>query len=128
MKLIFGWVALTVATVVCVAVLPGLEVDWTAGVYCAVAFGFAALNVVMAWVLTAIPLPLRVSTWGPIALILNTAAFLITDRLMGSLHVDGLAPALIGAAVISFVDLVIEAISRSFRTGLAESARGLEQP
>ena len=62
MKLILGWVALTVTVIVTVALLPGLEVDWTAGVYSAVAAGFAVLNVVLAWVLTAASVPLKAST------------------------------------------------------------------
>jgi uncharacterized membrane protein YvlD (DUF360 family) len=122
MKLIFGWMALTVTVILTVALLPGLEVDWTAGLYGAVAAGFAVLNVVLAWVLTAASVPLQVSTWGPIALALNTAVLLVTDGVMGSLHVDGLWPALVAAAVISLVDLVIEGISRSFRSALARSA------
>jgi uncharacterized membrane protein YvlD (DUF360 family) len=121
MKLIFGWMALTVVVLVTVAVLPGLRVDWSVGVYCAVAAGFAVVNVVMGWILTGASVPLKVSTWGPILLVVNTLALLLTDRVMGSLEVDGLWPALLAAAVISLADLVIEGISRSFRGAIARS-------
>ena len=52
---------------------------------------------------------------------LNLAVLLVTDAVMGSLHVDGPWPAVGIAAVISVMDLAIEGISRSFRSALARS-------
>jgi len=121
-KLILGWVALTVTVMVAVLVLPGISVDWTAGVYCAIALGLATLNVVLAWALLWLELPLKVLTWGSVALVLNTIAFLATDQVMGSLHVDNIWAALAAGALVALVDLVIEATSRSFRTGLTRSS------
>lgn len=116
MKLILGWVALTLTVILLVALLPGLQVDWTAGVYSAIAAGLAVLNVVLAWTLTGLSVPLKLAAWGSAALLVNLAALLVIDQVMGSFHVDGLVPAVIAAAALAFVDLVIEGLSRSFRT------------
>jgi uncharacterized membrane protein YvlD (DUF360 family) len=121
MKLIFGWVAITLTVIVVIALLPGLSVDWSAGVYSAIAASFAVLNVLLGWILTPLSVPFTALAWGSIAFVVNTVALLITDTVMGSLHVDGIVPALIAAAIIAGVDLVIEGVSRSVRTSEARA-------
>ncbi|HEY3142938.1 MAG TPA: phage holin family protein [Acidimicrobiales bacterium] len=121
MKWILGWVALTVGVMVTVAVFPGISVDWTGGVFAAIAAVFTVVNLTLGLILRVLSIPLLVLTWGLFGLVINAIVFMVTDWVMGSLHVDSFWAALGGAAVISFVAFCIEAVAVGFNQELARS-------
>lgn len=99
----YGWVVLAVAVWATVALFPGIEVDWSPGIYLAIAVVFAAVNLVLGTVLRLLSLPVMVITLGLFALVINTVLFEVTNWLMDSLHIDNLAAAFGGAVVVSVV-------------------------
>jgi putative membrane protein len=114
MRLILGWLVLTIAVMLTVVLVPGIDVDWSPGIYWAIAAVFAVVNVTLGVILRLVSLPLLVLTWGLFGLVVNAILFLVTDWLLDSLDVETFWAALLGAAVISLAALVVEAISRSF--------------
>jgi putative membrane protein len=112
MKLIVGWLVLAGAVMVTVVLVPGIEVDWSPGMYMAIAAVFALVNVTLGVVLRLVSLPLLVLTLGLFSFVLNAVLFLVTDRLVDSLEVDSFWAALSGAVVIACVAAVIEGIAR----------------
>lgn len=121
MRLVLGWLILTVAVMVTVALLPGMDVDWSPGTYLTIAAVFAILNVTLGLILRFVTLPLLLLTWGLFSLVLNAVLLLVTDWLVDSLDVESFWAALAGAAVISLVAAVIEGIARSLQRDLAPS-------
>jgi putative membrane protein len=121
MRLVLGWLILTVAVMVTVALLPGMDVDWSPGTYLTIAAVFAILNVTLGLILRFVTLPLLLLTRGLFSLVLNAVLLLVTDWLVDSLDVESFWAALAGAAVISLVAAVIEGIARSLQRDLAPS-------
>jgi len=101
--LFLAWLVLAVAVMITVWLFPGLEVDWSPGVYMAIAAVFALVNLFLGPVLRLLSLPVMLATLGLFAFVINTALFLLTDWLMDSLHVETVWSALGGSVVISLV-------------------------
>lgn len=118
MKLIPSWLVLTVAVMATVLIVPGIDVDWSPGVYLVIAAVIALLNITLGVILRLLALPLLVLTMGLFSFVLNAILLLVTDMMMGSLEVDGFGAALAGAVLIAVVAAVVEAI-----TGTVERAR-----
>lgn len=91
-RLFLAWLVLAVAVMITVGLLPGLEVDWSPGVYMAIAAVFALVNLFLGPVLRLLSLPVMLATLGLFAFVINTALFLLTDWLMDSLHVETVWP------------------------------------
>jgi putative membrane protein len=111
MKLILGWLALGIAVAVTVLVVPGIDVDYSPGVYWAIAAVFGIVNVTLGTILRFVALPLTVLTLGLFGLVINAAMFLVTDWLMDSLQVDGFLPALFGSVVIALALVAVEGVA-----------------
>jgi putative membrane protein len=122
MKFILGWLVLTLAIAATVALFPGIEVDWSPGIYWAIAAVFGFVNVTLGLILRLVSLPLVLLTWGLFSFVVNAVLFLVTDSLVDSLDVDGFWAALGGAAVVSLVAAVIEALTKSIDRELSPSA------
>lgn len=121
MRLILGWLVLTSAVMVTVLVVPGIDVDWSPGVYWAIGAVFALVNMTLGVILRVVSLPLLVLTLGLFSLVLNAILLLVTDWLLDSLHVEDFWAALGGAAVIALVTMIVEGISGSFESELSRT-------
>ncbi|MGH3451171.1 MAG: phage holin family protein [Haloechinothrix sp.] len=121
MKLILGWLVLTITVAATVAIVPGLDVDWSPGIYWVIAAVLALVNVTLGVILRLLAFPLLVLTLGVFSLVLNAILLLVTDWLMDSLEVDGFPAALGGSIVITLVAMVIGGIIRSFDSELSQA-------
>jgi putative membrane protein len=103
MRWLYAWLVLAAAVMVTVWLFPGISVDWSPGVYLAIAAVFAVVNLLLGTVLRLFSLPVIVLTLGLFALVINMVMLLVTAVFMDSLHIDNLAAAFGGALVISIV-------------------------
>jgi putative membrane protein len=87
--LFVAWLVLAGAVMITVALLPGLEVDWSPGAYLGIAAVFALVNLVLGPVLRLMSFPVMMVTLGLFAFVINTGLFLLTAWLMDS-HCAGL--------------------------------------
>lgn len=82
-----------------------------------VALVFTAINMFVAPVIKALSLPFIIVTLGLALLVINALLLLltewVTDKLDVSFHVDGFWWALLGAVVISIVNAVLGAFTKS---------------
>jgi putative membrane protein len=101
--LFVAWLVLAGAVMITVALLPGLEVDWSPGTYMAIAAVFALVNLFLGPMLRLLSFPVMVATLGLFAFVINTGLFLLTAWFMDSFHVETLWAALGGSVVISLV-------------------------
>ena len=108
--LLQGWIALTVAIAVAVAVLPGIDVDGGVLTYLWIAALFAFVNLLLGPILRLLSAPLILITLGLFALVINALLFAITAWLSSALSVDGFFSALVAAVIVSVVSAVLGAI------------------
>jgi len=104
------WVCLALAVWVTTALLADVRVDGGVGTYLLVAAVFATVNVVLGTVVRLFTLPLMLLTLGLFSIVVNALMLLVTDWLMDSFDVDGLASAIVAALIISVVSAVLELV------------------
>jgi putative membrane protein len=118
MKAIGIWLITAIAVAVAVWLVPGIEFPtedkWISiGILAAL---LALLNTFIRPILQIVSLPITILTLGIFALIVNTAvlylAAWLSDNLFGVfLHIDSFISALIASVVVSFVTIVLNALT-----------------
>lgn len=121
MRLILGWLVLTIAVLVAVPIVPGIDVDWTPGVYLVIAAVFGLVNVALGAVLRPLSVPLLIPLWALLSFVLNAIVLLITDSLVGSLEVEDFWAALAGVAIITLMAAAVEGVTRALGTRVTRS-------
>jgi len=105
------WVVLAVAVALTAALFPGIDVDGGVLTLLAIAAVFGVVDALLGPVVRLLALPLIILTLGLFSLLINAFLFLITDALLDRLDVDGIAPAVGGALVISVLVVILEAFA-----------------
>ncbi len=82
-------------------VIAGMSVaGWQGALITAIVFGI--MNTLVRPVLLLLTLPVNILTLGLFTLVVNGATLLLTSKLIDSLTIDGLWPAILGSLLISF--------------------------
>ena len=105
-----GWIALTAAIAIAVALLPGVTVDGGVLAYLWIAALFALVNLLLGPILRLLAAPVILITLGLFSLVINALLFSITSWLSDALSVDGFFSALLAAIVVSIITAVLGAI------------------
>ena len=117
MRILFqGWIALTAAIALAVALLPGVDVDGGVLTYLWIAALFALVNLLLGPILRLLAAPVILVTLGLFSLVVNAALFAITSWLSSSLSVDGFFSALFASVIVSIVTALLGTIIDHRRT------------
>ncbi len=116
-KLLVRWFISALALVAAAWLVPGIRVEGNAWVaYGAMAVILGLVNAVIRPLLKLLTCPLIVLTLGLFVLVINAVTLLIAARIADAVHVgfhvDGFAPALLGALIVSVVTVVLSAVAR----------------
>ena len=105
------WIITTVAVLIAVKVVPGMEYrDWTDVVLASLILGI--LNALLRPMMMLLSFPLLVFTLGLFTLVINALLLWLTSFLIkDGFHVSGFWPAFWGALVISVVSLVLNTLA-----------------
>ena len=100
-QLLLTAVALWIASIV----VPGVHLSSELGDVLIVALAFGLVNAIVRPVVVLISLPLMLVTLGLMSIVINAAMLMLTDRFTTGLVVDGFGSAVLGALVISIVNV-----------------------
>lgn len=109
------WANDTVAVLVAANIIPGIRYDNFPGLIVA-AFLLGILNTFIRWVLILLALPLVVLTLGLFIFVINAALLYSVGYVMNSFHVDSFRAAFLGGLIISFVSMVLNALTGTGKT------------
>jgi putative membrane protein len=121
-RLLIYWAIAAVAVAFTAWLVPGIHIDGGFGALLLIAAVWGLVDSLLGPIVRLLSLPLTVLTFGLFALIVNGFLFLVTDWLVGALHVDGFGDAVLGALVISIVSTILHMIEmhrQNRRLGLA---------
>jgi putative membrane protein len=109
LSLVIRWLLLALAVWVAAEVVSGIHLEGTADTF-AVALILGLLNLYLRPLLVVLSLPVTLITFGLFIIVINALLLLLTDWIAGwfdlAFSVDGLGAALLGALIISIVNLV----------------------
>ena len=98
-------IILALAVLVTARVVPGIRARGFGGALL-FAFVFAVLDKLLFWVLAILAFPAMILTLGLFTFVINGFLFLLADKLVDGVEVDGWVPAILGAFVTSVVNMV----------------------
>ena len=119
MRFILAWLVLSLVVPVTVALMPGIEVEWSLGFYWLAGWVLAGVNVLYAFVMRLLSVRLLVGRWGLPCLVLNAVALLGAERLVDSLRIESVVSALVAAVPITVVAFLDEALISDFESTLS---------
>jgi putative membrane protein len=104
-RLLLQWILSAVALLVVSAMVRGF---WVEGFFAALAAAFilGLLNATLGLLLKIITFPISLLTLGLFLFVINAAMILLTAKFVSGFHVHGFVPALIGAVVLSLLNLL----------------------
>ncbi len=109
MRLLLNWVLSAVAVWVVAQVVPGVHVNGpAAALIAALAIGF--INATLGALLKIVTFPLTLITLGLFWFVINALMLELASAVVPGFNVRGFGAALIGAIVLSLVNLVLKAI------------------
>ena len=116
-KILVRWVIAALALFAAAWLIPGIDIDGTGWLVCALmAVVLGLVNALVRPLLKLLTCPLILLTLGLFTLVINAMTFLLASRLAQSLgigfYVDGFWPAFWGALIVSIVTVVLSAIVR----------------
>lgn len=97
------WLIITVAILLCSALIPGIHVDSMLTAFLAAGL-LGVINVIIKPVLFVLTLPLNLLTLGLFSFVINAFLLKLVDYFVTGFRVDGFWDALLGALVISLVN------------------------
>lgn len=104
-RILIGWVILTVAVMIAAAVLPGVRVrHWGTAFFAAAILGI--LNALVRPVLVFLTFPITILTLGLFLFVINALLFQLASALVEGFEVKSFGWALLGSLVVSVVSLV----------------------
>ncbi len=109
------WLISTLAVLVATQLVKGIHYDSPTGLLVATLL-LGILNTFVRPLLTLLALPLVLVTLGLFRLVINAGLLLLVGRIVEQFHVEGFAPALWGALIISIITLILNSL-----TGTGES-------
>ena len=117
MGFIGRWVVLTLATMVAVWLVPGIETvggAWLGPIMCALVL--ALVNATVKPIMNIISLPLTIITLGIFYLVLNAlmlqlASFLSREIFHAGIYIQSFGSAFIGAIIISIVAMIVGGVT-----------------
>lgn len=119
-NLLIRWLVLTLAVFLAAQIVPGISYDTATSLLIA-GLVLGILNAFLKPVLTLLSLPFILVTLGLFLVIINAVTLKLTDWLVPGFHVKGFLAAILGALIISVVNLFFgnnsnpKQASKSFR-------------
>jgi putative membrane protein len=110
-RFIISWFLLAAAVALTAALLPGIHVDGGFGAFLLIALVWGLVNGLLGPIARFLSLPLTLMTFGLFALVVNGALFAVTAWVADSLSVDNFGWAVLGAFVLSLVNLVFSSLT-----------------
>ena len=95
---------------VAAAIVPGVQLEGTAGSLLVVSLLLAVVNLLVRPVVKLLSLPFVLLTFGLFLVVINAAMLGLTAALTPRLEIDGVLAALLGALVISVVTFFAERV------------------
>lgn len=104
-RILIGWVILTVAVMVASALLPGVRVrNWGTAFVAAAILGI--LNALLRPILVFLTFPITVVTLGLFIFVINALLFWLAGALVEGFEVKSFGSALLGSLVVSVVSIL----------------------
>jgi putative membrane protein len=118
-ELVIRWLILAAAVWVAAEIVSGIELEGIESILIVGAI-LGVLNLYIKPVLMALTFPLTILTLGLFIVVINALLLALTDWLAGEIdginfNVDGFGAALLGALVISVVNMVLDNVIRPAR-------------
>jgi len=115
-RLLVYWIICAIAVGCTAGLLSGIEIHGGLGALLLIALAWGLVNAFLGPIARVLSLPLTVLTFGLFALVVNGALFAITAWLVDALSVDNFLWAILGALMLSVVNLLLNwAVRRSHR-------------
>ena len=108
MRLIFRWIALTVAIWVATLIVPGITVHGGARTYLWVALLFGLINAILGSLVKILTFPLTIVTFGLFIFLINVAMLALTARWSAALDIKDFWSAVFASLIISVVSSVLK--------------------
>jgi putative membrane protein len=109
--LLTRWLILSAAFVLVIAIVPGIDIDWTVGAVVITAAIYGIVNAFLGRILKLLSLPLMLVTFGLFAIVINVVLLYVAAWL-SPLEIDGFLDALIASLILSLVTTVMEHSAR----------------
>lgn len=110
--LMVQWLLSAIALMLVARVVPGFEVEgFLPALLASVAIGL--LNATLGALLKILTFPFVIVTFGLFLLVINGLMILLASKLVPGFHVEGVAPAIWGAAVLAVLGLLIRAFTKN---------------
>jgi putative membrane protein len=112
MKLIVNWILSALALIIVAHVVPGFYVEsFIAAMIAAVIIGF--VNATIGLILKILTLPLTIVTFGIFWFVVNAILLKLAAAFSPGFQITGFLPALLGAIVLSLVNLIFRSGSKA---------------
>ena len=106
-RFLIWWLLCAAAIALTAGLLPGIHVQGGFGAFLLIALVWGLVNGLLGPIARLLSLPLTLMTFGLFALVVNGALFGLTAWLTDALTVDSFGWAVLGAFVLSLVNLVL---------------------
>jgi putative membrane protein len=115
-RLLVRWFISALALLAAAWLVPGIRVDGNAWVaYAGMAVVLGLVNAVIRPLLKLLTCPLILLTLGLFVLVVNALTLLLAAKIAAAMgigfHVDGFAPAFLGALIVSVVTVILSAVA-----------------
>ena len=106
MQILLNWIVSSAALFITSRLVDGFEIkDFKSSMLASVLVGF--LNMTLYWILVIITFPITVITLGLFLLVVNAIVLKAASGLMRNFTIKGWLPAIIGAIVVSFTNMIL---------------------
>ena len=99
-------VVLAISVLIAARIVPGIRARGFGGALL-FAFVFAVLDKLLFWVLAIVALPAIILTFGLFVFVINGFLFMLADKLVGGVEVDGWLSAIAGSFVTSVINMLV---------------------
>jgi putative membrane protein len=106
-RFLVSWIVCACAVALTAGLLPGVHVEGGFGALLLIALVWGLVNGLLGPIARLLSLPLTLMTFGLFALVVNAALFAVTAWIADALSVDSFGWAVLGAFVLSLVNLVL---------------------
>ena len=113
-KILINWLLSAVSLMIVAQVIPGFEVtSWKTAFVAALVVGL--INATLGLFLKIVTFPITLLTLGVFWFVINALMLELAASLVSGFTIQGFLPALIGAVVLSLVNLILRAITKSYK-------------